>query len=80
MMAVLAAGAVGVFLHSRANLEFQVEMSPGIGGIDLFLKTIRAKVPPPLAPGAMAQVGLLGLLYTYRHPLLTRSHDIGAGQ
>lgn len=80
MMALLAAGAIGVFLHYRANMEFQVEMSPGIGGIDLFLKTIRAKVPPPLAPAAMAQLGLLGLLYTYRHPLLTRSHDIGAGQ
>jgi hypothetical protein len=79
MAAMLAAGAIGIFLHYRANMEFQMEMSPGLGGIDLFLKTIRAKVPPPLAPGAMAQLGLLGLLYTYRHPLLTRSDEIGAG-
>ena len=80
MVAMLAAGALGIFLHYRANMEFQLEMSPGLSGIDLFLKTIRAKVPPPLAPGAMAQLGLLGLLYTYRHPLLTRSKDFGAGQ
>jgi hypothetical protein len=80
MVAMLAAGAVGIFLHYRANMEFQLEMSPGLGGLDLFLKAIRAKVPPPLAPGAMAQLGLLGLLYTYRHPLLTRPHNIGAGQ
>jgi hypothetical protein len=80
MVAMLAAGAVGIFLHYRANMEFQLEMSPGLSGVDLFLKIIRAKVPPPLAPGAMAQLGLLGLLYTYRHPLLTRPQDFGAGQ
>jgi len=80
MVALLVAGAIGVFLHYRANMEFQVEMSPGLAGFDLFLKSIRAKVPPPLAPGAMAQLGLLGLLYTYRHPLVTRTHDLGAGR
>ena len=80
MVAMLAAGAIGILLHYRANMEFQLEMSPGLSGLDLFLKVIRAKVPPPLAPGAMAQLGLLGLLYTYRHPLLTRPHNIGAGQ
>lgn len=80
MAAMLAAGAIGVFLHYRASMEFQMEMSPGLSGLELFLKTIRAKVPPPLAPGAMAQLGLLGFLYTYRHPLLTRPQDTGAGQ
>ena len=80
MVAMLAAGAIGIFLHYRGNMEFQLEMSPGLGGLDLFFKTIRAKVPPPLAPGAMAQLGLLGLLYTYRHPLLRRADETGAGQ
>ena len=80
MVAMLCAGAVGIFLHYRANMEFQIEMSPGLAGLELFLKTIRAKVPPPLAPGAMAQLGLLGLLYTYRHPLLNRTDHFGAGQ
>ena len=80
MVAMLAAGALGIFLHYRANMEFQVEMSPGLSGFDLFFKTIRAKVPPPLAPGAMAQLGLLGLLYTYGHPLLRRADETGAGQ
>ncbi len=27
-----------------------------------------AKTPPALAPGSMAQLGLIGLAYTYRHP------------
>ena len=29
-----------------------------------------AKAPPALAPAGMIQMGLLGLLYTYRHPAL----------
>ena len=68
MVAMLAAGAIGLVLHYQANLEFQKEMNPGLSGSELFFKTIHAKVPPPLAPAAMAQLALLGLLYTYRHP------------
>jgi hypothetical protein len=29
---------------------------------------VTAKAPPALAPAVMAQLGFLGLLYTYRHP------------
>lgn len=77
MVAMLIAGAVGIFLHYQANMEFQLEMNRDLRGLDLFLKTIHAKVPPPLAPAAMAQLGLLGLLYTYRHPLITRADALG---
>ena len=70
MVAMLAAGAIGVVLHYQANSEFQLEMNPGLRGFDLFFKAIHAKVPPALAPAAMAQLALLGLLYTYRHPQL----------
>ena len=80
MVAMLIAGAVGIFLHYQANMEFQLEMNRDLRGFELFTKAIHAKVPPALAPAAMAQLGLLGLLYTYRHPLLTRSRDLGAGQ
>jgi hypothetical protein len=31
---------------------------------------MKAKAPPALAPASMIQLGLLGLLYTYRHPSL----------
>ena len=77
MVAMLATGAIGIVLHYRANMEFQLEMSPGLTGMDLFLKSIHAKVPPALAPAAMAQLGLLGLLYTYRHPLTARGNGLG---
>jgi len=72
MSALVLAGAVGVSLHYRGNLEFQLEMDATQSGWPLFMKAIRAKTPPALAPGVMAQLGLLGLAYTYRHPALGR--------
>ena len=38
----------------------------------------RAPLAPALAPSALAQLGLLGLLYTYRHPALRRRHPDAA--
>jgi hypothetical protein len=70
MLAFLVSGIVGVVLHFRGNMEFQVDIDPTIGRWELFNKVMRAKAPPALAPGAMAQLGLLGLIYSYRHPAL----------
>jgi hypothetical protein len=66
----VAVGTTGILLHYRGSLEFQTETYPGLGGWELFLKVVRAKSPPALAPGALVQLGLLGLLATYRHPAL----------
>ena len=68
----LVAGIAGVVLHYRGNLEFQLEIDASQHGWNLFSKVIHAKAPPALAPGAMAQLGLLGLAYLYRHPVLGR--------
>jgi len=70
MVFCVAAGALGVLLHYRGNLEFQLEIDASQHGWDLFRKVIHAKAPPALAPGAMAQLGLLGLAYAFRHPAL----------
>ena len=67
----LLAGIVGMALHFQANLEFQTELDPSASGFPLWLKAARAKAPPALAPGVMVQLGLLGLVYTFRHPALT---------
>lgn len=72
MVLLILSGAVGVYLHYGATTEFQLEMDPTLSGFALFRKSIVAKAPPILAPGAMAQLGLLGLAYTFRHPTLTR--------
>jgi hypothetical protein len=57
-----------VFLHYQGNVEFQMEIDPTQHGSELFWKVMRAKAPPALAPGLMAQLGLLGLIYAFRHP------------
>lgn len=75
MVMFVIAGAVGVYLHYQGNLEFQLEISPDQEAWTLFWKVMRAKAPPALAPGAMAQLGLLGLIFAYRHPALTSRPD-----
>jgi hypothetical protein len=70
MALFVAAGILGVLLHFQGAAEFQREIDPEQGGTTLFTKAIRAKAPPVLAPGLMVQLGLLGLVYTFRHPVL----------
>jgi hypothetical protein len=70
MLLMIVSGAVGIYLHYAATSEFQLEMDPTLTGLALFKKAIVAKAPPALAPGAMTQLGLIGLAYTFRHPML----------
>jgi hypothetical protein len=70
MVLFLLSGVTGMVLHFQVNIEFQLEMDPALAGMELFRKSIVAKTPPALAPGAMIQLGLIGLAYTFRHPAL----------
>jgi hypothetical protein len=70
MWIFLVVGGLGLYLHFRGNVEFARERSPTLHGAMLIWKALRGATPA-LAPGALAQLGLLGLVYTYRHPLLT---------
>jgi hypothetical protein len=69
MLIFLIVGALGVYLHFKGNVEFALERTPSLSGTGLIWKALRGATPA-LAPGALAQLGLLGLLYTYRHPAL----------
>lgn len=71
MVMFVAAGLLGMYLHYAANVEFQREMDASLGGMPLFWKVMAAKAPPPLAPGSLSQLGLIGLAYTYRYPRRT---------
>ena len=71
MFVFLVVGALGVYLHVQGNVEFALERDPSISGAGLFWKALRGATPA-LAPGALAQLGLLGILYSYRHPALAR--------
>ncbi len=68
MLAYIASGGLGMFLHYQANVEFQLEVEPGLSGSNLLWQVLQAKTPPALAPGVMAQLGLIGFAYAYRHP------------
>ncbi|MEK6409725.1 MAG: hypothetical protein AABN34_22605 [Acidobacteriota bacterium] len=69
MILFVLGGLVGLVLHYRGSMEFQLEVNPDLSGLELFLKAIRAKAPPALGPGAMIHLGLLGLAYAYRYPV-----------
>ena len=64
----LIAGVAGIALHYQSSMEFKLETNPALSGWALFWAVMSAKTPPALAPGAMIQLGLLGLVYAYRYP------------
>ncbi len=72
MAACVIAGLVGIWLHYRGNVEFELEMNAAIKGFELFRDSMMGATPA-LAPGSMTQLGLLGLAYTYRHPRLRQA-------
>lgn len=65
MVLVVAAGLLGIYFHFQGSSEFQLEMDPQMRGTALIWHVLRAKSPPTLAPGAMIQLGVLGLGYAY---------------
>lgn len=73
MVLFIVSGPLGMYLHYRANVEFQREVDPSIAGRALIVKAMKAKTPPALAPGTMSQLGLIGLAYAYRYPSRRRS-------
>jgi hypothetical protein len=74
MLIFVIVGALGLYLHYRGNIEFALERDPSLSGARLILKALRGATPA-LAPGALSQLGLLGLLYSYRHPALAADSD-----
>ena len=60
MLLMVASGALGLFLHYRGNVEFELEREPTLAGLALFREAIMGATPA-LAPGAIMLFGLLGL-------------------
>jgi hypothetical protein len=65
MVLFVGAGLLGVFFHFQGSRQFQIEMDPAMGGMELVWHVLRAKSPPTLSPGTMVQMGILGLGYAY---------------
>lgn len=74
MVLCVASGVVGVLLHYKGNVEFELEMYPDLSGWKLFKEAMMGATPA-LAPGAMLQLGLVGLAWTFRHPALRPKSD-----
>lgn len=69
MVLFLVSGAAGMVLHYNGNVEFALELYPSLSGLELFWKALRGGIPI-FGPAIMIELGLLGLIYTYRHPQL----------
>jgi hypothetical protein len=64
MALFVLSGCLGVFLHYRGNVEFELEQNPRATRWALFREAMMGATPA-LAPGVMIQMGLLGLLYAF---------------
>jgi hypothetical protein len=60
-------GVLGLYFHFNGNIEWALERTPELSGWHLIWKALRGATPA-LAPGALAQLGLLGLIWGYRLP------------
>lgn len=69
MFAFLIVGLLGVLLHYQGNVEFALERDPSLSGLPLVWKVLRGATPA-LAPATLAQLGLLGFIFSWRHPAL----------
>lgn len=67
MALFVLSGIVGLALHYKGNVEFEREMYPSLAGWPLF-KQAMTGATPALAPATMTLFGVLGFLYTFRHP------------
>lgn len=67
MLAFVLSGLVGTWLHYAGNVEWELERTPDLSGLALF-QAAMGGATPALAPGTMIQLGLIGLLFTFRHP------------
>jgi hypothetical protein len=74
----IVSSAVGGYFHHKAREEFQLEAYPDLAGWALFKEAFAQRNPPPLAPGAMALIGFLGLGWSYRHPATGKRGSSGA--
>lgn len=62
---LVAGGMLGVALHVQSNVEFEREMYPDLRGFQLAREALSGALPA-LAPGALVQLGLVGLAYSYK--------------
>lgn len=78
MIVFVFMGTVGTYLHYKGNVEFELEMYPDRGGLELFLESLKGATPA-LAPGAMLLLGLVGLVTIARPAKGPHGNHQGSG-
>ena len=76
MVLFLASGIIGTMQHYGAKQEFALERFPDLRGWPLIREVLKGINPPLLAPGAMALLAAIGLLWTYA--VTVRRDDVAA--
>jgi hypothetical protein len=71
MLVFVASGALGVVQHFNGNIEYAKDSNPSLAGAELYKEAVMGSTPT-LAPGTMVQLGLVGLLLAFRHPVATQ--------
>jgi hypothetical protein len=76
MVLFVVSGVIGTVQHFLGNVTYEQESDPSLSGSDLYQRALMGSTPA-LAPGTMIQLGLVGLLFLFRHPRLspTRKED-----
>ena len=78
MYLFLVFGIDGLIVHYNFAAQAALKSHPALAGLPLLYATLSGDIPL-LAPGMLIQVGLLGLLYTFHHPLDVRvSRGVGS--
>ncbi len=73
MALTLVTALVGIWMHFDGKAEFKLEIDPSLKGWDLVWACIHGhSLPPVFAPGSMILLGLVGIAWSYKHPVLDR--------
>jgi hypothetical protein len=78
MAAFVVTGLAGVILHYRANVGYEQDSNPGEGKNEVYKKAVMGATPT-LAPGAMVELGLVGLLFALLQPTPTEARVASKG-
>lgn len=69
MIGVVVTSLVGMYLHFTGNLAFTREINPSFTLSESLWPAMKGSYPL-LAPGILFLAGIIGLVSTYRHPVL----------
>jgi hypothetical protein len=76
MILVVLGSGIGMMEHLKANYR---DATRG-GGNPNWIEDVFGGFAPLLAPGILAQVGLLGLAFTYKHPAFDLKEEVAVSQ